>query len=201
MQTRFFAAVAMIAVFSLSLFLSASLVLAQVTTKKATLIAAAGEIETLTGTYRRSVLSSPVPFDLDNFELKESKLWGSLRATTRETGTTISGSVTILAKGYYSGIGTTRYLDASVSSNVKLNAKAYFNSRNSQCAEFSSSRIVCTTNSSKVYLFIPSHEDLKFFMEYPKNFTVEIRDGKVSVYADDILKITDFSVGKWKFAE
>jgi len=183
-----------------------SMVMAATSALRATFKGSGGTIETLTGTWKKSYYIAPVPFDLSKFTTKAIGMSGNLRQVTIGEKSKVYGSITLFAKGYDSEVGTAKYLDSSTSSNVRLNVFATFNPNKSACSDFGSGRIVCTTAVSKVYLYIPSHEDLKFFDEHPKKFTIEIVNGKAaSVYAgnneagNDILKITDIGLTSFSF--
>jgi len=199
-------ALALFFMFVSALVLS-STVMAATSTIKATFKGSGGAIETLTGTYKKTgYFNAPVPFDLSKFTTKEIGMTGNLRQVTIGEKNRVYGSVTLFAKGYDSEVGTTKYLDSSLSSNVRLNVVATFSSSKSSCSEFTSGSIVCTTSASAVYMYIPSHENLKFFRESPKKFTIDIntQTGTASIYAgnnavgDDILKITDITVTSFR---
>ncbi|HLC39666.1 MAG TPA: hypothetical protein VJJ76_02180 [archaeon] len=180
-------------------------------TKRVTFYAIDGEIERLADRENNTIdFVDPSPFNLTRLTVKTSKVWGTLKQTDDGNRTYITGSVTVFAKGLYSGIGTSRFLDASSNSNVKVNAFARFNKNSANCTSFANDSVVCTTNVSYVYVFIPSHEDLKFFRARPANFTIEISGGKggnITVHAgntstddtDNILRISDYNITKWKF--
>lgn len=161
-----------------------------------------GTIETLNGTYKRAGFSAPVPFNLSNFTMHTMWMTGSVTQVSSSTGSRVSGSMTLFAKGYDNQVGTTKYLQSSAVDNVKLNVFASFSPLKSSCSQFSSTRVICTTNVSTVYMFIPSHEDLRFFYEHPKSFTVDINKTShmASVHAgnnaagDDILNVTGISL-------
>ena len=187
------------------LVLISTFALAAVGTKKISFAGTGGKIQILNGVYRRDTLTSSVPFNLSNYHPSRTDIWGDLKIVGSESSTSIQGSITIFSKGSFDGIGNFKFLDLG-SSTVKLNAAAKFNSKNSNCTSFNSSQIICYTNISKVIVFIPSHEDLKFFLEFPKTFMINITGSKASVsaginYSSDIMKIDDFTLGKKIFKE
>jgi hypothetical protein len=168
-------------------------------------------INTLTGTYKRTTFSAPVAFNLSNFKTNAIGISGNLRQITNGKQSKISGSIVLFAKGLDTDVGTTHYLDSSTKSNVKLNVVATFNPTKSGCSSFTSENITCTTSLSRVYMFIPSHEDLKFFDEHPKNLTIMIVKDTLSssrtikLYAgnnaagNNILNITNINVTSFSF--
>ena len=168
-------------------------------------------INTLTGTYKRTTFSAPVAFNLSNFKTNAIGISGSLRDATNGENNKVSGSIVLFAKGLDTDVGTTHYLDSSLKSNVKLNVVATFNPTKSGCSSFTPENITCTTSLSRVYMLIPSHEDLKFFDEHPKNLTVMILKGTLSssrtikLYAgnnaagNNILNITNINMTSFSF--
>ena len=189
----------------ITLVLISTFVFAAVNFKKISFEGDQGKIKILSGMYKKDTLSSSVPFNLSNYHPAKIQIWGDLKFVDSESSPSVQGTVTVFSKGSYDGIGHFKFLDDGPS-DVKLNAVAKFNNKNSKCTSFTSSQIICSSNSSKVIVFIPSHEDLKFFLEFPNIFILNITGNKTSVSAgfnssSDILKIDDFTLSKQIFKE
>lgn len=132
-------------------------------------------------------------FALQNFTWNRLSLTGKI-----SHGAETTGSVVAYSKGKLSVYPFTY--------DIFIEIHPIFDRKTSDCSLFSNETIYCSTNSGRLHVYIPSHEDITLYNVELRNFTmyVDKNVGKVTITAgvnssDDVFKISGMVLTKFNF--